>query len=356
MGSSSDAGSPAPSGDRHGRSATVKDVARLAGVSTGLVSMALADHPRVAAATKVVVRRAAEQLDYVPNSVGRALRSRRLGAIAIVIPHSSQHVFSHPYFVEILRGITGVANDHDLTVVLSTARDERDEEAAYLKILRSRRADGVIVASAAMTDPNVARLASSGYPVVFLGREPHDPRVVAVGIDDRVGADQAAEHLLAHHGCRRVAHLAGPLDHRSAADKLEGYRRALHRHGVPFDAHLVVEGDYSEESGARICEELLGRGARIDGIFAANDEMALGALQVLRDRGRHVPGDVALVGYDDIRLARVVQPALTTVHQPMAEIGRVAAERLVLMLDGQPVEPPWVELPVELVVRQSCGC
>ncbi len=338
------------------RRVTVKDVARLAGVSTGLVSMALADHPRVADATKVAVRRAAEQLDYVPNSAGRALRSRRLGAIAMVIPHSSHHVFSHPYFVEVLMGVAEVASDHDLTVVLSTAKEEQDEEAAYLKLLRGHRADGVIVAAAAMADRNVARLASSGYPIVFLGREPHDPRVVTVGIDDRAGALQATSHLVAEHRLRRVAHVTGPLNHRSAADKLDGYRLALEQHGLPYDGQLVVEGDYSESSGVRACQRLLERGEPFEAIFAANDEMAFGALQALHRQGRNVPRDVALVGYDDIALARVVQPALTTVHQPMAEIGRVAAGRLIQMLDGAAVEPRGVELPIGLVVRNSCGC
>jgi DNA-binding LacI/PurR family transcriptional regulator len=318
--------------------------------------MALADDPRVAVATRASVRRAAEQLDYVPNSVGRALRSRRLGAIAVVIPHSSQHVFSHPYFVEVLQGVTEVANAHDLTVVLSTSRDEQDEDAAYLKVLRSRRADGVIVAAAAMTDRNVARLASSGYPVVLLGRDPDDPRVIAVGVDDRGGAECATDHLLAVHGRRRIAHITGPLGHRSAADKLVGYRAALTRRDVPFDEGLVAHGDYSQESAVRAGEALLARGERFDGLFAANDEMAFGALQALRRHGLDAPRDVALVGYDDIGLARVIQPALTTVHQPMAKTGRLAAARLIEMLDRREVEPRQLELPTALVVRGSCGC
>lgn len=338
------------------RPATMKDVALLAGVSTGLASMALAGSSRVASTTRETVHRAAEQLDYVPNSTGRALRSQRLGAIAVVIPHSSQHVFSHPYFTEVLQGVTDVANSHDLTVVLSTSRQEEDEEAAYLKVLRSRRADGVIVAAAAMKDRNVARLASSGYPVVFLGRDPGDARITTIGVDDRAAAEQATAHLIGFHQLHRVAHLTGPLAHQSAADKLDGYRAALHRHNLPFDERLVIQGDYSQESAFHACGRLLDAGDRIDGLFAANDEMALGCLEALHHRHLEVPGDVALVGFDDIGLAKLVQPALTTVHQPMTEIGRVAAEQLIRMLNGDVTEPAHIEIPTEIIIRSSCGC
>lgn len=338
------------------RPATIKDVARLAGVSAGLVSMALSDHPAVATATKIAIRQAAERLDYVPNSVGRALRARRLGAIAVVIPHSSHHVFSHPYFVEVLEGVTEVASAHDLTVVLSTSREDQDEEAAYVKLLRSRRADGVIVAAAAIADQNVARLAASGYPVVVLGRDPQDPAVVSVVTDDRQGSVYATTHLLATHYARRLAHIAGPLGHRSAVDKLAGYRAALEAHGSQYDERLVAESDYTEQGGAAACDRLLATGIPFDGLVAANDQMAFGALQSLRRHGREVPRDLAVVGFDDIPLARLMQPPLTTVHQPMTEIGRRATERLIALLEGQSPEPRQIEIPTTLVIRRSCGC
>src|SRR4030081_2381032 len=236
------------------RTTTLKDVASLTGLSVGIVSMALADDPRVAAATRVAVLRgapeldyvphppapalpgprlraatrvavlrAAQELDYVPNSAARALRVQRLGAIAVVVPHSSQHVFSHPYFSEVLQGISEVLEQHDFTLVLSTSRREQDEDNAYTKILRGRRADGVIVVSAAIGDRNIQRLALSGYPVVFLGRGV-DLRITAVGVDDLGGAEQAVGHLVGLHQRRRIAHITGPLAHQSAVDKLTGYR------------------------------------------------------------------------------------------------------------------------------------
>ena len=336
------------------RSVTLKDVAQLAGVSTGITSMALSGDPRVAAGTREIVQRAAEKLDYIPNVFGSALRGNRTGSIAVVIPQSSQHVFSHPYFMEILRGITEVANANNLTLILSTSSSNQED--AYMKILRSRRADGVIVAAATIDDPNIGRLASSGYPVIFLGRDRHDQRVISVTVDDIGGAEQDASHLVDVHNLRRIAFVTGPLAHRSASDKLEGYRLALGRHDIPYDENLVRFGDYSTESGARACRELLDQGRKFDAIFAANDEMAIGTLRVLEEAGYRVPTDIALVGYDDINLSGMIRPSLSTVHQPMEEVGRLAAIRLIEQLEGKTTEIRQIELPTELVIRNSCGC
>lgn len=341
---------------RRSSPATIKDVARLAGVSTGLASMALSDHPSVATASKATVLRAAAELDYVPNSVGKALRARRLGAIAVVIPHSSHHVFSHPYFIHVLEGVTEVASANDLTVVLSTARAEEDEEAAYVRMLRSRRADGVIVAAAAIADRNIARLAASGYPMVVLGRDPQATGVSSVVVDDVGGARRVVEHLIAAHGCRRIAHITGPLGYRSALDKHDGYRAALGEADLPAGDELVVESDYSEAGGAEACERLIAAGVAFDGLFTANDQMAFGALQTLRRHGVEVPRDLALAGFDDIALASVIRPSLTTIHQPMADIGRLATTELIALLGDGNHRPRQVDLATCLVVRTSCGC
>jgi DNA-binding LacI/PurR family transcriptional regulator len=317
--------------------------------------MALADHSRISDATKDRVRAAADKLDYVPNSMGRSLRSQRIGAIALVVPLASRQVFMHPYFMEVLEGISEVANREGLSLVLSTAHVENGED-AYRRLLQGRRADGVIVAGAALGDRNINRLVSSGYPVVFLGRYPHDAAVPTVTVDDRGGAEKATSHLAQVHRLTAIAHIAGPLDHLAFLDRHEGYRASLARAGMPYIEALVVEGDASEGSGYEACDALLRAGRPFDGIFVSNDEMALGALRRLRVEGLTVPQDVAIVGFDDVALASVVEPALTTVRQPMRETARLAAERLVTSLDSRSPEPRHLELATELIVRQSCGC
>lgn len=318
-------------------------------------SIALAGSERVSATTRDAVRRAAAQLNYIPNSPGRALRSRRVGAIAVVVPQTSHHVFTHPIFMDLLEGITAVANERELTTILSTAPNAEDEAPAYLRILQARQADGVIVASAAVDDENVDRLVASGYPVTLVGRRPHRPTLHCVGIDDINGAVRATEHLLVRHGHRRVAHIAGPLAHQSAIDKLEGYRAALGKAGIAYDASLVVESDYTQEGGYDACARLL-EGGRPEAILAANDQMAFGAIEAMRERGLDAPQDIAIVGYDDIGLARVMQPQLTTVRADLVEVGRLAAERLISLRDGEQSSPVQRELPTTVVVRSSCGC
>jgi DNA-binding LacI/PurR family transcriptional regulator len=344
---------------QRGRSAgvaTIKDVARLAGVSPSSVSMALSDHPRISAGTKEIVRQAAAQLNYVPNSAGRALRARKVDAVAVVVPHTSHDFFSHPYLVALLEGITQAANEYDLTTILSLSPSKTDEEAAYRRIQRGQRADGVIVSAASASDFHVDQLVAAGFPVVLVGRIPRNPEVVAVGEDDRGGAEQVTAHLLDVHGLRRVAHISGPLNHQSAIDKREGYRDALARHGLAYDERIVVEGDYTEECGYRACAALLDAGDTFDAIFAGNDQMAFGALGALQARGLDAPRDIAIVGFDDIPLAGVMHPQLTTVAAPVIRAGHLALERLCDLIAGRMPEPRQLELPTELVIRRSCGC
>jgi len=339
---------------KHSSSVTIRDVAHLAGVAPSTVSMALADHPDIAEGTRQMVREAAAKLRYTPNHSARSLRGSLQRAIGVVIPHSSARVFSHPYFMDLLGGITDVANAHDFVVLLSTARAEDDEEGAYLKMLRGQRVDGIILASAALFDRHVMELAVSGYPFVFLGRYPLNPSITTVGIDDVVGADLVTSHLLAH-GHRSIAHISGPLRHLSAADRRDGYVRALARAGIPALDDYIVEGDYSEESGRQAALRLLTLPTRPRAVFAGNDEMAYGALDTFRTNGVRVPADIALAGFDDLAIARVMTPSLTTVHQPIRALGGAAAERLIALAEGRKAPDHQTILPVTLSIRDSCG-
>jgi LacI family transcriptional regulator len=338
------------------RRRTLGDVARLAGVSMASASMALSDSPRVSTATKEAVRRAAEELGYVPHSAGRALRMQRVGALAVVVPHSTRHVFSHPVLMDLLEGITSVANENDLMTILSTAQREEDESSAYLRIMRGRRADGVIVAGAAVSDVHIGQLVRAGYPVTMVGRSTGLAEVTSVGIDDVGGARRAVGHLVAAHGARSIAHISGPLGHQSAIDKRDGYLESLAAAGLSMDPRLQYEGDYGELSGAAAAHALLAYRSTFDAVFCGNDQMAMGALQVFRENGVQTPGDLLVVGYDDHPLVRYSQPALTTVRADMVRVGAIAAQRLLSMVDGEAVAPSHTELPTDLVIRDSCGC
>ncbi|MDX6257222.1 MAG: hypothetical protein QOJ11_3556 [Frankiales bacterium] len=336
------------------RAVTLADVAAAAGVSISAVSMALADHPRIGARTKQQINSLAEELGYVSNSAARSLRSQRSGTIALIVPNTGQHVFGHPYFMQLLVGVSDELNARGASLLVSTNPDERHGVVAYERVLRSRAGDGAIVASAAVDDVNVLRLVDSGLPVVLVGHYPAIADAVSVAVEDVSGARAVTEHLHRVHGLTDIAHISGPMNHQTSIDRLVGFRAALAGTEGADDA-LVVAGDFSEDSGRRAACELLEKRPSLQGIFAANDEMAYGALLELRARGLRVPQDIALVGYDDFGVSRLTTPALTTVSVPAVEVGRRATVRLLELIDGVAQEGQET-LPVTLTIRESCGC
>lgn len=316
--------------------------------------MALADHRRISQTTKDAVRAAAADLGYVPNSAGRALRSGRAASIAVVVPNTGQHVFGHVYFMHLLVGVTAEANARDAALLISTNPDEAHGVAAYERVLRSNAASGAIIASASINDPNVNRMLAAAMPVVLVGRFPHQPNAVSVGVDDIAGAAAITRHLVDDHGFRRVAHISGPLDHQTAIDRYDGFRQALVASGHPC-THTLAVGDFSEDSGRTAAGEVLDSMSDVQAIFASNDEMAYGALLEIRDRGLRVPEDIALAGYDDFGVSRLTTPGLTTVHVPAETLGQKAAALLFDLLEGSVPDPTHTVLPVDVVVRESCG-
>jgi DNA-binding LacI/PurR family transcriptional regulator len=331
------------------------DVARLAGVSKTSASMALADSSRVAGDTKVRVRKAAAELGYVPHFAASALRSQRADTIAVVLPHVSQHVFSHPVFIDLLEGISTAANDLDLSVLLSTARSAQDETSAYSRIIRGRQAAGVIIAAASIHDPNPLEVHKAGYPVVVVGRLPRSSDVASVGIDDIGGAKAAVNHLIKIHGAKRIGHVSGPLDHQSSIDKRDGHVAALAAAGLSIDPRLFFEGNYEEAAGREAARALQPHLQPGDTMFFANDQMAIGAIEEWQKSGIRVPQDVRVVSYDNHPMSRHASPPLTTVGADMVGVGQKALEQLNRLIAGASELPP-VEFPTTLIVRQSCGC
>ena len=320
--------------------------------------MALADHPRISVATREQVRAAATTLGYVASSAARKLKGQRAGSVALVVPNTGRHVFGHAYFMHLLVGVTSVVEQMGFTVTISTSPDLQHGVAAYERILRSGAVDGAIITSTAADDPDLSRMVSSGLPVVLLGSYPNLPGVNRVWVDDRLASRALTEHFLTVHGARRLGYISGPLAHQSAIDRHAGFSELLAAHAG--SDYLLAEGDYSEESGARALDQLLTSaaetGCRLHAVIAANDEMAYGAITRLHERGRRVPTDLLVGGFDDFGLARLVSPALTTVTVPAEEVGARAAEGLLRLMDGQQDDPPHVVLPTRLTIRESCGC
>ncbi|MEW2582260.1 LacI family DNA-binding transcriptional regulator [Streptomyces virginiae] len=322
---------------RSGSRPTLEAVAALAGVSRATVSRVVNGGDGVRPHLADRVQTAIQELGYIPNHAARTLVTRRTGAVAVIIPEPEARIFSDPFFSRQIRGISRELTAHDTQLVLLLVEDHCDYDRIE-RYLAGGHVDGALAFSLHTDDPLPAIASRLGMPTVYGGRPgwtagPGDEdRVTYVDADNREGAREAVRHLLGQ-GRRRIAHICGPLDQTSAADRLSGYHDVLP--GV--DPELVAVGDFTAAGGARAMAELLDRDPAIDAVFAGNDLMATGALRVLRERGRTVPGDVAVVGFDDAEpVAESADPPLTTVRQDIEGMGRMMARLLMERLgDGR---------------------
>lgn len=330
---------------------TLKDIARIAGISTATASLALSGDSRVNVKTKKMVEDVAKRMKYVPNEIGRSLRAKKAETIALVFPNTPHFAFSHPYFVQLLEGITEVVVKNSFHLLLSTAPSEEDASAAYDKILRNRRADGIILWPASIRDVNILRIVESGYPVVYLGKW-HNDEIVTIEREDYGGAYKATEHLI-KLGRKRIALVSGPHDYQVSIERLAGYKQALEDYRILFEPLLIIEKDFSMEAGAEAARELQASGISYDAIFAANDRMAIGAMKSLQDMGIAVPDDIAIVGYDNIEMTTMTNPTLTTMDQPMRQIGSLAAEKIISMINQEGIVTKQTVVPANLIIRDS---
>jgi DNA-binding LacI/PurR family transcriptional regulator len=335
---------------------TLDQVAARAGVGRGTVSRVVNGSPQVSAAAKAAVEQAIQELGYVPNRAARALVTQRTDSVALVVSESEERVFGEPFFAGIIRGISSMLLETPLQLWLAMAQSKAERERVEHH-LTPQHVDGVLLLSLHGDDPLPALLAQRGLPVVLGGQPGGKVKIASdqmscVDADNVGGARTAVAHLLGR-GRRRVAAIAGPQDMGVGVARLNGYRRALREARLPVDESQIGYGDFSEASGASAMRMLLDRHPDLDAVFAASDLMAVGAMRVLRERGRGVPGDVAVVGFEDSVLARQTEPPLTTVHQPVEAMGREMARLLVAHIRGEHVPAPLVVLDTHLVVRES---
>ncbi|MFD8013287.1 LacI family DNA-binding transcriptional regulator [Streptomyces sp. NPDC058955] len=342
----------AVSGRQTGRP-TLEEVAARAGVGRGTVSRVINGSPKVSEQAKAAVEKAVAELGYIPNRAARALAGSRTDAVALVVPETEARLFAEPYFLDIIRGVSGELASADKQLLLTLIRSDQERQ-RFEQYLGAQRVDGVLLVSVHADDPLPDQVRALGLPAVLNGRRREDEPVAFVD-SDNTGAGRTAVAHLAARGRTRVATITGPLDMYGARCRLDGYREGLAEAGLAADDALVATGDFTEEGGRRAMRELLDRAPDLDAVFAASDVMAAGARAVLREAGRRVPEDVALVGVDDSAVARLMDPPLTSVRQPIEEMGRTMA-RLLLAEIAAPSEPddqPRRMLPTDLVVRAS---
>lgn len=325
---------------------TLQEVSRRAGVSTATVSRVLNNSPLVHPDTRRRVLRLIKQLNYHPSPTARALARARTQTLAVLFPGIASGFYS-----EVLCGMDDVASERGYHLMIAFSHGPQDQEELFIRCLRERRADALVVLNLNPPDALVRAATAHETPVVFIDRPARGRRISCVQIDNETGSVEAVRHLAAH-GYRQIAVLSGPTDSFDAQQRLAAYRQAMREHGLPVTSELVWQGAFTEESGYAAVQRWLKRNRSLpDALFACNDAMAFGARQALQERGLNLP----MVGFDDCETARHL--GLTTVHVPMRQMGRWAVELALAWIEGAPNEGvPDRVVPTRLVVRESCGC
>lgn len=329
---------------------SIKDVARLAGVSTATVSRALAEPDKVREKTRDRVMAAVRESGYVTNSLARSFRTNRNDSVVVLVPDITNSFFSN-----IIQGIEEVARKSGYRILLGDMQNDPANARAYGDLCAQRQADGLICLGRTIpfSYNRTRKTLDPKWPPLVMACEYDDViPIPGVRIDNERAALDGVRYL-GEQGHRRIAYINGPEDSPLCRDRLKGYRKGMAELGVRRTRDLIFRGDFSLDSGAQAARALVDSGELPTAVFAANDAMAIGALQVLKQRGIRVPRDISMLGFDDIKFAAYCDPPLTTIHQPRRQIGALSMQMMVDILTGRSDSLSVRELPHELVLRDS---
>lgn len=332
----------------------LEDIAEKAGVSRATVSRVVNNHPHVKEKTRSHVMQVIIREGYTPNMAARALVTQRTQTIGVIIPQTFTTVFEDQYyFPTLLSGIAQVTNARDYAMLLWVENSGADMARFYERILRHRLMDGLIMASFAITNPFLKPLDAMNIPIVLVEKPPtflaHHSFVTINNVSASI---EAVQHLI-NLGRKRIGTIAGDQTNSDGIERLEGYRIAMAQSPMGYDADLVTGDVFARHAGYKGMQTLLERG--VDAVFAANDQIALGAIEAIQMAGLHCPQDIAVVGFDDLPAAAISNPRLTTVQQPVQERGAVATTLLLDEIEGIDERGKRIVLPTTLVIRESCG-
>jgi len=330
----------------------LEDIARQAGVSRSTVSRVVNDQPYVRPAVRERVLKVIQETGFHPNVAARTLASQRSWMIGLVLPRSVSSLFSDPYFPRLTQGIAQACNQYNYTLALFLVDTNEDEQKIYPRVSRKGLLDGILVQSGQIGDQLIERLANLKIPLVIAGRPVQSMDVSYIDVDNINAAYNAVSYLI-RLGHQRIGTITGLINSAVSIDRQEGYLKALVERGRDVDMALIAEGDFTEAGGYYAMQQLLP--AKPDAVFVASDLMALGAMRAVREAGLGIPDDVAFVGFDDLPIASLPEPPLTTVRQPIYQLGFKAVEILIDLIENG-IEPARrFILDTQLIIRDSCG-
>ena len=336
---------------RKSSSVTIRDVARQANVSVATVSRFINQTAPVSDDVAVRIKAVMKDLRYTPHVAARNLATNRANAIGLMVSFNMYGDFFGP----MLNGIETVVGEHGLNLLISTNNLALRGGHGGMP-LGPNNADGLIIYADSMDDVDIRHFYETEFPMVMVYRTPPDGlQIPCVNIENKAASYKIVEHLIKVHGCRRILYLRGPEGQQDSYWRELGYRKALDENGISFDPMLVLPGEFERHIAAMTITDALLNGLEFDAVFAGDDDAAVGVMGALRDGGKRVPQDVAVVGFDDQRTSSFLTPALTTVRAPTLEVGRVAAQQLINLMRTGEVDCE-ILLPTEIVIRESCGC
>jgi LacI family transcriptional regulator len=326
---------------------TIADVARHANVSIATVSRVLNGTTPVQPEKADRVRLAMEELQFVPRHAARVLASKRTNTIGLLLPE-----ISGAFFSPMLKGIEAGAHEAGYDLLIHSTQQVETTR----RRLGEHNTDGLLIFTNSLAPRELHRLHNINFPIVLLHQTPPDSlNIPVIAIENKDGAVMLIIHLIEVHDKRRIVYLRGPEGHEDSVWRERGYREALESHNLAFEPSLIASGGFDDDEGFAAIQKMLSDGLDFDAVFAGDDDAAIGVMRALRTAGRHVPRDVAVVGFDDVPFARYLSPPLTTVRAPIEQVGREAVRQLVRLMDGKQAEALTL-MRTELVIRESCGC
>ena len=331
---------------------TIKDIAKALNISPSTVSRALKDHPDISAETKKLVNDLSEKLNYEPNPIALSLRSQKTNTIGVIIPE-----IVHFFFSTVISGIEEVAYDAGYSVMFCQSNESYEKEVIDTKALLYHRVDGLLVSYSRETKnfDHFKQVQSRNVPLVFFDRTPKDIEAPKIIINDEQAGNSATLHLI-DQGCKKIAHLAGPLALQISQKRLDGYKKALQAHKIEInDSYIIDCGHGNKEEGYASMKELLALKEIPDGVFANNDIAAYGAMIAIKEAGLHIPDDIAVVGFSNWQFSSLIEPQLSSIAQPGLEMGRAAARILIEQMNASDDEFSNITktLPTDLIIRAS---
>lgn len=325
----------------------IRMVSKLAGVSVATVSRALQKPEVVSERTRKKVEEAVREAGYKPNMMARNFRSKKSYAILVLVPD-----FSNPFFSKVISGIQAAAKAKGYNILLGNTMGDKDLEYEFANLLQTNQADGIIQLSASFPLPADEQSGDNPLPIVNCCECVRDDSMPTVTLDNEGAAEAMVEHLISL-GHKRIAAMMGPVDSPLTDKRLSGYKTALQKARLPLDDALLVNGDYTMESGVKAAADLLALETPPTAVFCFNDEMAIGAISHIKQSGQKVPEDIAIAGFDDLDVSHYTDPPLTTIKQPNRRFGAAAIDLLFELMEGKSCSDRHRTLPYELVIRQS---